>query len=453
MKPTIRPWMIGLAALLLLGGVGLAAGGARIGWWAATTQTSVPATATSSHPLHWDDTNTRMRFSDGTSDNYVPACVPTTTGDVCSWNATSSTWQRSAAGGTGNWTFSGNNADLTAAGTMGIAPTTATALSIGGSSLATVTATATSYYLFGYGNTGGLPFVIGNATASAGTPLISSPILEARAAYWTGAASSNDNLQIQHVIDSTTPTSHTTFSEGAGGEVLRTTWDGTNRAVLFPAAAKLGNSAQAATNTTALTIAPNVADGASTIVLAVNSATALANSGAEYQEWQNNGTRAVGLKVGNTYPYFSGNATGLGMYDSGVNNGVAVVSGALQVVLGGAVQLTATSQLQRGSMGEKYNHVAKSGAYAITINDYLISTDTTSGAFTVTLPAPGTVGAGATYIIYDATNQWGTHNLTVARNASESINGSASNLTLSTAGQRCVIWTNGTNWFTMKTTD
>lgn len=64
------------------------------------TGASASGTAgTAANPTLWADTTTQpnLRFGDGTADRYVPACTPTTNGDICSWNGTN--WARSAGGG------------------------------------------------------------------------------------------------------------------------------------------------------------------------------------------------------------------------------------------------------------------------------------------------------------------------------------------------------------------
>lgn len=72
------------------------AGGIRF----ANSNGNSPGTAgTASNPVIWSDATTRpnLRFSDGTADQQVPACTPTTPGDVCSWNGTN--WVRGAGSG------------------------------------------------------------------------------------------------------------------------------------------------------------------------------------------------------------------------------------------------------------------------------------------------------------------------------------------------------------------
>lgn len=70
--------------------------------------------------------------------------------------------------------------------------------------------------------------------------------------------------------------------------------------------------------------------------------------------------------------------------------------------------------------------------------------DTTTRSFTLTLPTPL---AGRAFNIIDKTNNFGTNNVIVARHGSEKINNAASDLTLSTNGQRIGIESDGTDWY------
>jgi hypothetical protein len=72
-----------------------------------------------------------------------------------------------------------------------------------------------------------------------------------------------------------------------------------------------------------------------------------------------------------------------------------------------------------------------------------VLTDTSGGAFTVTLPA--TPSTGAQVVIADAGNAWGTNNLTVARNGS-TIGGLAEDLTCDITGASVQFVYDGTTW-------
>jgi hypothetical protein len=72
-----------------------------------------------------------------------------------------------------------------------------------------------------------------------------------------------------------------------------------------------------------------------------------------------------------------------------------------------------------------------------------VLTDTSGGAFTVTLPATPSVGAQV--VIADAGSSWGTNNLTVARNGS-TIGGLAENLICDITGASVQFVYDGTTW-------
>jgi hypothetical protein len=75
----------------------------------------------------------------------------------------------------------------------------------------------------------------------------------------------------------------------------------------------------------------------------------------------------------------------------------------------------------------------------------IVLTDTTLGAFTVTLPASPSVGSWFTFV--DRNNLWGTNNLTIGRNGNN-IDGAAANLVLNvSSGLRTLVW-DGTGWHT-----
>lgn len=82
-----------------------------------------------------------------------------------------------------------------------------------------------------------------------------------------------------------------------------------------------------------------------------------------------------------------------------------------------------------------------SNTSAATNNTYLC--DTTSSAFTVTLPAPT---SGRWVKIVDKTGQFNTNNLTVAPNGAEKIQGIASNYILYGAWISNVFFADGTDW-------
>lgn len=79
-----------------------------------------------------------------------------------------------------------------------------------------------------------------------------------------------------------------------------------------------------------------------------------------------------------------------------------------------------------------------------TTTDYLVFVDTSGGAITVTLPTPTN---GRILIIKDSTGSFGTNNCTIARHASEKIEGLAASKVLQTNWGSSTFTSNGTDWF------
>ena len=98
--------------------------------------------------------------------------------------------------------------------------------------------------------------------------------------------------------------------------------------------------------------------------------------------------------------------------------------------------------------------LSKSTTYALTQDDYgaLVDCDTTSAGFTVTLPAPGTVGAGW-WCTIRKTNSSTANVVTIARNASETINGASASNTLTSQYAYITLMCDGTNWAVLGVND
>lgn len=90
--------------------------------------------------------------------------------------------------------------------------------------------------------------------------------------------------------------------------------------------------------------------------------------------------------------------------------------------------------------------VTKTANYTILSTDGTIFCDTSGGAFTLTLPDPSTI-AGKIFRVIDTTGNFNTNNLTLARHASEKIEGLAASKILQTNWGWFQITTNATDWF------
>lgn len=94
--------------------------------------------------------------------------------------------------------------------------------------------------------------------------------------------------------------------------------------------------------------------------------------------------------------------------------------------------------------GAKLSNVAKTANYTMTATDYVVRCDASGGAFTITLPAAATAGAGTIYKIIRTDITGSTNLLTVDANGSETIDGM---LTWKLhQAEFLVIMSDGTNW-------
>ena len=145
------------------------------------------------------------------------------------------------------------------------------------------------------------------------------------------------------------------------------------------------------------------------------------------------------------------NATGLPL-TTGVTGQLPVANGGTgtatpSIVAGTNVTVTGTWPNQTiaasggGGGGITYTTV-KTANYTAVANDG-VQTNTTSGAFTVTLPA--TPSNGDQVFVVDSFNTWGTNNLTIGRNGS-TIEGVAQDLVCDITGVSVQCVYNGTTW-------
>ncbi len=80
-----------------------------------------------------------------------------------------------------------------------------------------------------------------------------------------------------------------------------------------------------------------------------------------------------------------------------------------------------------------------------TTTDVLVYADTTSSAFSITLPAPT---SGRLLVFKDKKQTFATNNLTIVRNGSEKIDGVSASLVCSTTNQELIFTSDGTDWYT-----
>lgn len=83
---------------------------------------------------------------------------------------------------------------------------------------------------------------------------------------------------------------------------------------------------------------------------------------------------------------------------------------------------------------------------AVTDLGKVFKIDSTSGAFTITLPNPATVPGGL-YWVKDVAGKLSTNPVQLENFAAENIEGLASNLVLSTDFETWGFYTDGTNWW------
>lgn len=113
------------------------------------------------------------------------------------------------------------------------------------------------------------------------------------------------------------------------------------------------------------------------------------------------------------------------------------------------MQVLATNATNIFNGAVRFSTIAKSANYTIdggSTLDFIVLVDTSGGVVTITLPAPSN---GRVLLLIDSTNSFATHNCTLARPGTQNIDAAAANKTLSTAGQRVFIWSDGTNYFTL----
>ena len=96
--------------------------------------------------------------------------------------------------------------------------------------------------------------------------------------------------------------------------------------------------------------------------------------------------------------------------------------------------------------GMRVKHTSTTSNYTTKESDFIIGVDTTSAAVTITL-ASETVTKGRVVIINDEGGHAATNNITIAKEGSETIDGSATT-SISSNNGTVRLYSDGSNWFT-----
>lgn len=287
-------------------------------------------------------------------------------------------------GSTGNWTFSGNNADLSGAATMGLGLATATAMSVGNSSFGSLTLTGARMLISQRALTTGTQQSALAITGGAHTALTASTeqfdvnfSLNRTVQWSTGSFATQRAFVVQaptfaFVGGSTITNAATMAISGApvaGTNATLTNswalWLQTGNLGMAPAAS-IASSSQGTTNTVGMTMAPNVADGASSIALDVNCGTTLTTSGARVARFRNNGTTLWSME--NTafgYPTLMAGGATFGILTTGTSgmkaddtNGVDIFTGTVPRVniTGTGLVPSADNTYSSGSVAARWSN-------------------------------------------------------------------------------------------------
>jgi len=273
---------------------------------------------------------------------------------ACLWrNGLTLTWSKSdgtdlalggGGGSTGNFSFSGPSMDLSSGSTMYLGSSTGT---LGNTTTLVLGPNNTTAVLLA-GNNSGTGFtktfnrVFLEATAaSSGTTLVNSPIATWRPHYWNGSVDTLYPIDVTGVMDATTPTAHLGFQFN-GVELYQLRSSGTFN---LKANGSIGQIAQAASGTTALTVNCNVVDNASSVCFAEKNTTT--STAAILHAWENSagtieGQIELDTILAGSFVFRQPSTTYMGFFDSG-NNGFKVQSGITYFRAGGADNWQVTS--------------------------------------------------------------------------------------------------------------
>lgn len=168
--------------------------------------------------------------------------------------------------------------------------------------------------------------------------------------------------------------------------------------------------------------------------------------------------QVTGVSTGIGHYDSSGNLTSSTIVNADVSNTAAIAGTKISPNFGSQnVSTTGTLSAGQSSLGSSTSANTVSGSIAFTIktfsttgtidtttNDMLVLADTSSAAFTLTLPAPT---SGRFLLIKDKKQTFGTNNLTVAPHSTEKIDGTAGNLVLNINNQNIIFESDGVDWY------
>jgi len=101
-------------------------------------------------------------------------------------------------------------------------------------------------------------------------------------------------------------------------------------------------------------------------------------------------------------------------------------------------------------LGQVLQHKTITSDYTVTLNDYIMGVNTTSGDVTATLPTAADAGEGRVYKFYDSNQNWNgsSDEFIIDGASSETIDGAATK-TITTQNGHVAIVCDGSNWFTI----
>lgn len=252
-------------------------------------------------------------------------------------------------------------------------------------------------------------------------------------------------------------TGNWTFSGNAAdltGAGALTLGNGTATSVAFtPAAISLAantvmTGASSATNTVGEKIITNVADGSSSVGLSIDNTASLSSGktlqlktgGVEQWYWQGSTQEYQGAS------YWIKTNNGDGVFASSAAVWISISGTSRYQFNLSALDFNADNTYGLGTLSHRAKGVFNSGAlscgyntqsgttYTTTANDCGVwLTDTGSAAVTVTLLAAANYAPNARIELVDGANSAGTHNISVARSGSDTINGGSSTVAVVTS--------------------